>query len=401
MRILLADKLPDSARVRLAATDAAVRLEPKLSGDALVARLREFDPNVLIVRSTRVTAEHVDAAPSLALVVRAGAGVNTIDLDATASRAIYVANCPGKNADAVAELTLGLLLAIDRHIPAAAHDLRQGTWNKAEYSKAGGLKGKVLGLIGLGRIGTEVAVRALAFGMKVVAWSRSLTPERAAELGVVYCSTPEEVARRGHVVSVHLALTPGTADFVGDSIFDAMTPGAIFLNTSRAEVVDGKALLAALDDKGIRAGLDVFPDEPSAKQGTIDDAVARHPNVVGTHHIGASTEQAQQAVADEACRVVESYMATGTVPNVVNLAARSAADHVLVVRHRDRVGVLAAVLGVLRENAINVQEMENTIFAGRKAASARIMVHGDPSPALAGLRANEDIFSVAVFERNR
>ncbi len=402
MKVLIADKLPDFSRVRLSASDAQVRMDPGLNGDDLTKSLGDFDPDVLIVRSTRVTAEHIVAGKRLALIVRAGAGVNSIALEAAADRAVYVANCPGKNADAVAELTMGLLLALDRHIPDSVADLRRGQWNKARYSRAGGLKGRVMGLIGLGGIGTEVAKRARAFGMKVVAWSRSLTEERASELGIVRCPTPEEVAKRGHVVSVHLALTPGTTGFVGASIFDAMTPGAMFLNTSRAAVVDNDALLRALDDKGIRAGLDVFNGEPKSGSADFDNAVAKHPNVVGTHHIGASTAQAQDAVAGEACRIVETYMQTGRVPNCVNLATVSGADHTLVVRHRDAVGVLAHTLACLRQAHINVQEMENIIFAGGQAATARIQVRGRPAAdTITAIEQNEHVYSVAVFARRR
>ena len=191
MRVLFADKLPDQARTRLAAAGFEVSAEPTLSGEALTGRLAELEPDVLVVRSTKVTAADVAAATSLSLVVRAGAGVNTIDLDACSGAGVFVANCPGKNAVAVAELTFGLLLAIDRHIVDGAADLRAGRWNKKAYSKAAGLKGRVLGLLGFGGIGRAVARRAQAFGMPVVAWSRSLTDEAAAEAGVQRAASPD------------------------------------------------------------------------------------------------------------------------------------------------------------------------------------------------------------------
>jgi D-3-phosphoglycerate dehydrogenase len=396
MRVLFADKLPDRSRTRLAAGGCEVLVEPGLADEALAQRLRELAPDVLVVRSTKVKAAHIDAAPSLSLVIRAGAGVNTIDLAACSAAGVFVANCPGKNAVAVAELTFGLMLAIDRHLVDGVVDLRAGRWNKGTYSKAAGLKGRTLGLLGMGDIGQAVARRAAAFGMPVVAWSRSLTAERAAEMGVTRAASPEEVARAADILSVHLALTPETRGLVGDSVFGAMKHGGVFINTSRSEVVNEASLAAAIDGKGLRAGLDVFNDEPAGSSGSFEHPLARHPRVVGSHHIGASTEQAQEAVGDEVCRIIEGYRDEGRVWNCVNALVRSAADHRVVVRHRDRVGVLAAVLACMRESGLNVQEMENLIFPGG-AAIARIQVVGRPDDGLAArLSALEHVVHASI-----
>lgn len=394
MRVLLADKLPDHARIRLAANGMEVVLEPTLKGSELAQRLKEFDPDVLVVRSTKVQAEHLQAARSLSLIVRAGAGVNTIDVPGAAARGVYVANCPGKNATAVAELAFGLILALDRHIPNNVRDLRAGQWNKKTYSNAVGLRGQTLGIIGTGMIGAEVARLARAFGMEVLAWSRSLTEERALELGVKRYDSPEDVALRSNILSVHLALTPQTRGFISRGILDQLKPGSLFINTCRAEVVDEEALLHALNHGGIRAGLDVFSNEPAGKEGAFEHPLAQHPAVFGTHHIGASTLQAQMAVADEACRVVETYRDTGRVPNCVNLTRPSGADHMLNVRHLDRVGVLASVLDLLRAENISVGEMENLIFDGEEAAVARIRIRGAMSPtALTAMESDPNILS--------
>src|SRR5204862_7883937 len=205
--------------------------DPELTDAALTAAVHSTGADVLVVRSTKVPAATL-AAGRLSLVVRAGAGYDTIDVAAASARGIYVSNCPGKNSIAVAELTFALLLALDRRIPANAADLRAGRWNKAEYSKARGLFGRTLGLVGLGRIGQEVLSRARAFGMPVVAWSPSLTPGRAAALGVEPKGSPAEMAAACDVLSVHVALNAGTRHLIDRGVLGALRPGSYFLNTA-------------------------------------------------------------------------------------------------------------------------------------------------------------------------
>ncbi|MBK6424913.1 MAG: hydroxyacid dehydrogenase [Blastocatellia bacterium] len=398
MKILIADKFPSAGVDALTSMGCDVTVNPDLKDESLVAAVRDSAADVLVVRSTKVTEPMLEAG-SLQLVVRAGAGYNTIDVKAASARGIYVSNCPGKNSVAVAELAFGLLLAIDRRIPDNVADIRAGSWNKKEYGKAQGLLGRTLGLIGVGKIGQEMIVRAKAFGMPVVAWSRKLTDARASELGICRANSPVEVARAADVLSLHIALNAETRGLVGTDVFDAMKPGAILLNTSRAEVVDQAALEAAIDEKGIRAGLDVFEGEPATATGECSVPLAVRPGVYVTHHIGASTDQAQAAIADETVRIVRVFKETGVVPNVVNLAVRTHATHLLTVRHRDRVGVLAHVLGALRAAGINVQEMENAVFDGGGAAIARIQIDQSPSTeVLDTVRENEHVLATEVIE---
>jgi D-3-phosphoglycerate dehydrogenase len=399
MRVLIADKFEQSGRDGLEAAGCDYSYQPDVKEAALVEAVRDYAPDVLVVRSTKVTEEMLDVG-SLKLIVRAGAGYNTIDVAAASRRGVYVSNCPGKNSVAVAELAFALLLALDRRVPDNVAELRAGRWNKKEFSKARGLYGRTLGLVGTGQIGQEMLSRARAFGMRVVAWSRSLTPERAEELGVEYAATPLDVARASDAVSVHLALKPETRGLIDSSFFDAMREGAYFINTARGEVVDQAALLRAMREKNIRAGLDVFAAEPSSSAGEFSDEIAREPNLYGTHHVGASTDQAQEAIAAETVRIVRTFKETGEVPNVVNLARRTPATHVLVVRHRDRPGVLASVLGALRAAEINVQEMENIVFEGAEAAVARINLDAaPPARTLEELRAsNADIIELNLLE---
>jgi D-3-phosphoglycerate dehydrogenase len=397
MRVLVADKLEDSARRGLAEIGCEVVYEPDRVGDALSEAIRASEADVLVVRSTHVTRAMLEAG-KLALVIRAGAGTNTIDVDAASERGIWVANCPGKNAVAVAELAMGLALSLDRRIPDNTNDLRAGKWNKKEYSKAKGLFGRTLGVLGVGMIGFEVAKRAQAFGMNVVAWDIHITPARAAEHQIALKSSPVEVASLADVITVHLALHPDTRGLVSDDVFAAMKPGTIFVNTSRAEVVDQTALERAVKERGIRAGLDVFAGEPSGGTGTVDAPIFSVPNVIGTHHIGASTDQAQEAIAAETVRIVRLFKEKGRPANVVNLAKKSPATHLLAVRHQDRVGVLAALFDCLKRGGINVQETENVVFEGAKAAVVRIHLDRAPSDdILAQLRTcTSDVLDVSL-----
>ena len=398
MNVLIADKFPERYVDELRKLGCAVTLNADLGRDDLPAAAR--DAHVLIVRSTEVRKPTIDAAQDLMLIVRAGAGYDTIDADHAAERGIYVSNCPGKNSIAVAELTIGLILALDRRIADCVAELRAGKWNKKEYSKADGLYGKTIGIVGLGQIGLEVLKRAVGLGLKPVAWSRSLTPERAAELGVHRCATLEELAQRSDVVTVHLARTAETQHVIGKRFFAAMKPKAIFIHTARGGIVDETALHDAVKTRGIRAGLDVFEDEPKPATADYANALLAERGVYGTHHIGASTEQAQDAIAAETVRIVQSFIETGSVPNCVNLAKKSPARWQLVVRHYDKVGVLANVLTALKEQRINVEEMENIIFAGAKAACAKIKLDTKPGDAVLDelARRTDEIIHVDLVE---
>ena len=398
MKVLIADKFEKVGIDGLKELGCEVVSQPDVKAEGLAALIRETDPHILIVRSKKVGAEALSVGTALTLVIRAGAGIDTIDVATASSRGIFVSNCPGKNSIAVAELVMGLLLACDRRIPDQVADLRQGRWNKGEFSKARGLYGRRLGVVGLGQIGREVASRARAFGMRVIAWSRSLTHEEADALGLVYAQTPLEVAHHADAVTVNVAANADTKHLVNAEFLAAMRPGAYLINTSRGSVVDEAALARAIEERKIRAGLDVFQSEPAGSTGEFAPAIVGLPGVYGTHHVGASTDQAQVAIAHEVIRIVQAFRDTGEVPNVVNRLARSSATHVLSIRHRNRPGVLAHVFGVLASGAINVEEVENIIYHGAQATLARIHLDGVPDgAAVERIRAgNADIISVGL-----
>jgi len=397
MKVLIADKFERSGVEGLRQAGCEVVYEPELKDDALAQAIASTGADVLVVRGTKVTTPMLDAG-RLSLIVRAGAGYNTIDVAGASERGIYVSNCPGKNAIAVAELAFALILALDRRVPDNVAELRAGKWNKKEYSKAQGLFGRTLGLIGAGSIAREMIERAAGFGMNVVLWSRRfagqdrpLADQDARALGVEsamrtiridLAPTPADVAARADVVSVHLALAPDTRGLVNAALLERLKPGTIFINTARGEIVDYGALADVVRRNSIRVGLDVFANEPATATADFHDDLVALPGVYGTHHIGASTDQAQEAIAAETVRIIRSYTETGHVPNVVNLAKRTPATHMLVVRHRDRPGVLAHVFNHLRRDNLNVQETENIVFEGAEAAVARINLDGAPPASL-------------------
>jgi D-3-phosphoglycerate dehydrogenase / 2-oxoglutarate reductase len=397
VRVLVADSFEQAGLGALQSLGCEVLYEPNLTDQRLQDAVHNRQADVLVVRSTPVSAG-VFAAPSLKLVVRAGAGYNTIDVVAASKRGVYVANCPGQNSVAVSELAFGLILALDRRIVDSVISLRAGTWNKTEFSKARGLHGRTLGLIGMGRIAQQMIPRAAAFGMPVIAWSRNLTPQRAASLGVEHRQSILDVAADADIVSVHLALAPETRGLIGTEFFSSMRPGAYFINTARGEVVDQAALLAAVHEHRIRAGLDVYGCEPKTGVAEFTDPIAQETGFCGTPHIGAATEQAQEAIAVETVRIIGSFMQRAIVPNAVNIAGHTTARCLLTVRHQDQPGVLARILDAISAQRINVQEMENVVFEGAEAAVAHIHLElAPPAEMLDTLRRNEPhVFEITL-----
>ena len=320
MKILFADKFPLAFLKELEKAGHVCTLDPNLTAEDLPQAAKESE--ILVVRSTRVGKETINNAGNLKMIIRAGAGTNTIDKDSAAAAKVYVCNVPGKNAIAVAELAMGLLIAIDRNIPDNVNQIRQGKWDKKRFSEAKGLFGRSIGVIGLGAIGMAVAERAAAFGMRLFIIRK---PERApevsnrlTELGASELEDIKAIAANCDILSFHTPASEDTKKLVDERFLAAMRPGAILLNTSRGDLIDEPALVKAMDEKGIRAGLDVYMDEPAATQGNFQSELAQHPNVYGTHHIGASTEQAQNAVAEGVIDIINAFQ-RGHIIHCVNM----------------------------------------------------------------------------------
>lgn len=399
MNVCIADKLPLEAITELESLGMDVSNLPKITADELSNGLE--DAQVIIVRSTVVSGDCIKNSPKLSLIVRAGAGVNNIAMRAASDAGIYVANCPGQNSIAVAELAMGLILSLDRYIADNVSSFRKGNWNKADYSKADGIYGKTLGIIGTGQIGQELIKRARAFGMPVVAWSRSLTPQKAEKLKVKRADSIEDVAEDCDILSIHLAQNDQTRGIISKDVLSKLKDGAFVINTSRAGVVDEDALFEELSSGRLKAGLDVISDEPECKQGEFTSRFQKLENAYITHHIGASTKQAQLAVANDAVDIVRGYAKEGYVRNWLNHSKQTDAPWQLVVRHFDKPGVIANVMSELKEAKINAQELTNVIFDGKKTACCTIQLDARPSDSIMqSIRTRQnEVISATLIER--
>ncbi len=312
LKILVADKFPDKYIQQMKDLDLEVIYNAKLGEKDLPEAAKDAD--VIIVRSTIVNEETINNGKNLKLIIRAGSGVNNINIAAANKKGIPVANCPGMNAVAVAELAIGLMISLDRFIPDNVADFRSGVWNKDKYSKGKGLKGKTLGLIGVGNIGKEVARRAQAFEMTV--YGKDVVPIEGVQIKLI--NELDQLLPLCDIVSVHLPATPQTKGLINKQIFSYMKNGAFLINTSRQDVIVEDDLLEAIKEKNIRVALDVFKGEPEGKTGEVKSVWQDNPNVYVTHHIGASTEQAQNAVAEETIRIIKNIVQSGVVENKVN-----------------------------------------------------------------------------------
>ncbi|MDP2362760.1 MAG: 3-phosphoglycerate dehydrogenase [Ignavibacteria bacterium] len=313
LKVLVADKFPDKYIQQMKDLDLEVIYNAKLGEKDLPEAA--IDSDIIVVRSTVVNEEAISNSNKLKLIIRAGSGVNNINIAAANKKGVAVANCPGMNAVAVAELAIGLMLSLDRCIPENVIDFNKGIWNKDKYSKGKGLKGKTLGLIGVGNIGKEVARRALAFEMTVL--GKDVVPIEGVQIKLI--NEMDQLLPLCDVVSIHLPATPQTKGMINKQVFSYMKKGAYLINTSRQDVLVEDDLLEAIKEKNLRAAVDVFKGEPEAKSGEVSSKLMNNPNIYVTHHIGASTEQAQDAVAEETINIIKHYVQSGVVDNKVNI----------------------------------------------------------------------------------
>lgn len=320
MKIVIAEKIPDAALKVLAEIPNCSLVTPEQF--AVDPQLVVSDAEALIVRSAvQADAGLIGSAGNLRVIGRAGVGVDNIDVDLATRRGILVMNAPGASAVSVAELTLGLMLAMARHIPYADQTTRAGKWEKKNLQGTE-LSGKTLGIIGLGRIGSETARRAQVFGMKVVGSDPYLSPARAKELGIELVSN-DELYERSDYISLHVALTHQTAGMINAESIAKMKHGVRLVNCARGELVDEMALEAALRSGQIAsAALDVFREEPPR-----NTALLSLPNLVATPHLGASTKEGQEAVGIQIANQIRDYLIQGIAQNAVNLPSLSDVEY--------------------------------------------------------------------------
>ncbi len=389
MRILIADLFSTSQIESLKSQGFEIHYDDKLNGESLQSAISSFDPNVLVVRSTKVQAPHFQAGKSLEAVIRAGSGYDTIDKASANAKGVFVANCPGKNAVAVAELCFGLILAIDRRIVSNDQDLKQKKWNKGDYSNCKGLKGRTLGIIGYGSIGHEMTTRALAFDMNVIVFNRSKPNPKDSRVKVA--ENMDEVLAVSDIVSLHVPQTAATKEMVNSDFLKKMKKDAVFLNTSRGSLVVEKHLLAHLEENpGFFCGLDVYMDEPADKKGGFASELAQHPRVVGTHHIGASTKQAEDAIGEEAYRMLIEYKKSKIMPNCVNMASGLKAC-VLGVKYVNSPTFFEGLFSLISKLKLKVFECKSEVFEGGNTGLAKLKVEEsfkgkDTEDALRGLK---------------
>ena len=393
LKVLVADKFPDKYIQQMKDLDLAVSYQPKLGEKDLPEAAKDVD--ILIVRSTVVNEDTINNSQKLNLIVRAGSGVNNIAIPAANKKGVYVTNCPGMNAVAVAELAFGLMITLDRFIPDNVSDFKNSVWNKDKYSKGKGLKGKTLGVIGVGNIGKEVAKRALAFNMNV--YGKDIT--RIEGVQIKDFSEMDQLLPLCDIISIHLPATPQTKGLFNKQMFSYMKNGAYLINTSRQDVINEDDLLEAIKEKNLRVAVDVFKGEPEGKSGEVKSKLQDNPNIYVTHHIGASTEQAQDAVAEETVRIIKHYVHSGVIDHWVNRAKITDAKYQLVVKHYDKPGVLAGVLDVIRSGSINIEEIENIIFEGGIAACCTLKLQNTATAdMLKKISENQNVISVSHVE---
>jgi D-3-phosphoglycerate dehydrogenase len=315
-RVLISDKLESGGIDLLQDAGLEVDNRPGLTGSSLQEALQSAE-GVIVRSGTRITAELLESPGKLKAIVRAGVGVDNIDVAAATRKGIVVMNTPGGNTVSTAEHTITMMMALSRHIPAADASVHQGKWERNKFVGTQ-LAGKTLGVVGLGRIGREVARRAAGLDMKVVGYDPFLSPDRAAQLGIESVTDLAGLLPRCDYLTVHTPLTEETRNLIGARELASMRKGARILNCARGGIVAEEALVEALRSGHLAgAALDVFVQEPPAP----DHPLLSLANVVTTPHLGASTTEAQESVALEAAQLLIDFLTKGVVGFAVNMAA--------------------------------------------------------------------------------
>ncbi len=395
MKILVACELPEFAvaELRMLGTDIVYR--PEIRADELREALHGV--SILIVDSRRVSPEAIHRGEELQMIVHAGPGPGDIALSEASAQGVFVTHCPDQHAVAVAELAFGLMLALDRRIVDNTLALREGRWARGELKAARGLAGRTLGLLGFGSVGREVAERGRAFGMDMLAWCPELVDAQSVA-SVRFCNSPLELARASDIVVVVPTGEGAEGRVLADPEFlENMREGAALVHVGEPGAVDEAALARAIPARKLRVALDVFGSEPTVDSGRFRSRLCELPGVIGTQHIASVTEQAHHATAAEVVRTVRSFLVSGEAPHCLNLLEHSPATWQLMLRVRDAVGVMAAILEAIRADGINAEEITSRVFVGARAAWCTIALDERPSTeALNAIRALHDVLYLEI-----
>lgn len=373
MKVLIADLFSQSALDSLSSAGIQVVYNHQLNGDSLKSAIISENPQILVVRSTKVTGDIISSSPSLEFIIRAGAGVDNIDTQTASKHSIFVANCPGKNSVAVAELVMGHILSVDRRLAENYSLLKQGKWNKGLFAECTGIKGRSLGIVGFGAIGKEVATRARSFGMDLYFTDAYVSAEIGAPYGATKLNTLDELAQVSDIITFHVPATPETKGMINSGFISKCRENVVIINTSRGDIANEAEIIHELNARpGFWYACDVYLGEPAAKECDFVHQLAQHPKVYGSHHIGASTKQAETAIGLEALRMILMYANTSKVDagNLVNMQNKSNAKHAVVVRHSGN--ALTALLVKLSEKGCRVHEVENKAFKDGAAFLATV-----------------------------
>ncbi len=395
MKILVGCSLPEWALQELRSLGTEVLYEPTLTTE----RMEKLIGNVavLVVGRRRVSPEVVSTGKALQAIVRVGTDIANIAVEEASAQGIFVANCPYQDAIAVAELTFGLLLALDRGVLENAAALRKGVLAEPESNDALGLAGRTLGVLGFGRVEQEIVKRARAFEMNLLAWSPTLTPEPAAASGVNFCAWPRELARQSDMVTVYAPQQETEEVLVDAEFLQNMRAGAYIVYVGHPAALDEMALAQIAKERHLRVAYDISaPHLAGSDAGRFRSRLQALPNVIGTHHLADRTKQAYEATAGELVRVIREFLVAGEVVNCVNILEHSPATWQLVLRLRDTVGVLASVLDHVRADGINVEEVSSRVFTGAQAGFCTIAL--DERPSAEALNAIRELDGVLHLE---
>lgn len=397
MKILVACELPEHAVDELRGLGTQLVYLPQASSADLLEAIT--DTAVAVVRQTPVTPDVFERAQALQMVVYAGSGSGQIAVDVASRDGIFVTHCPGTDAVACAELALGLVLALDRNIVPNADRLREGTWQRADYLGGRGLQGGTLGIIGDPPFCQELAPRAAALGMDLLGWLPEAESEDLRREGIELCNWPRELARRSDFVVIHGTTAHGRSMGLGQHLVDrnfleSMKPGASLVHIGDIANLNEEEVIQVMQERGLRVAVDVCP---GGEGGRVRSNLLQQPGVVGTIHTGGATEQARDAIADEVVKTVAAFLVSGDIRHPLNLAERSPATWLLVLRIRDQVGVMAAILQAIRADGINAEEITSRVFAGAQAAWCTISLDERPSTdALDAIRALDDVLHLEL-----